>query len=207
MRKYLSLIPIAFLICSALYFQYAIRQINNLLLQEKLIETVYTVDILAAAAEANHALAWDAHEANIREAVTSLDSLHQIFAGAYKIDDAGHLMLFSKRNYETSIFDPTSYSEFISAVSNSHSGNIVIGHTPVGQAYRDLYIYFRWMPLYSPSDKRFLVAAGVSQYSVVTQIPVLISVGLWVNTFVTFLFNIWLVFLILRPSKRGVDRL
>ena len=63
------------------------------------------------------------------------------------------------------------------AVSNQERGNLIIGYTPDEQSYRDVYIYFRWMPLYSPEGEQYLVVMGVTEYSIVAKTHAWISYG------------------------------
>ena len=200
-RRFLLLIPVFFLILNALYFQYASRHIQRALLQEKVVEITDAVDMLAAAVEANPKRTWYEHERNLSRLVEYLDGIYQVFAAAYMPGDDGELRLITSRNFETSVFEPLEFSEFRAAILAQESGLLTVGYTPELQEYRDLHIYFRWMPLYSPPGERFLVAAGVSQLSVVTKIPAWISVGQWVSTAVTFILNAWLVILIARQRE------
>ena len=88
--------------------------------------------------------------------------------------------------------------EFIQAVFSNDQGKIIIGDTPENQKYRDVYLYYRWMPFYSFAGERYLVVTGVSYYSVVSTIPLWVSVGQWVSTVITFALNTWLILLIVR---------
>ena len=148
--------------------------------------------MLAAVAGEDPAKPWYAHEHNLRESVEYLDNVYQVYAAAYKQVN-GKLYLFTKRNFATSILDPMSYPGFVEAIRSRNSGYYVIGYTPDNQTYRDMHLYFRWMPLYADADKRYLVVSGVSRYSVVTQIPIWVSIGQWVSMAVLFALEVWLV--------------
>ena len=196
-RKYLALIPILFLLLNAFYFQYATEEIQKAMLKQKLLEVTDATNMLAAAVEGNEERFWLDHELNIKNSAEFLDKLYQIYGAAYKQTDNG-LELITDRSYETSPFEPLEYPEFVEAVTGSERGNLIINYAPENQDYRDLHIYFRWMPLYSPENERFLVIAGVSKYSIITKISTLVSVGQWVNTLITFLLNMVLIIMLAR---------
>jgi len=196
-RKYLLLIPIVVLVFNAVYFQYATKEIKAAMLQEKFVEVKNELNMLAAAVEANPERIWLDYEKNIVDSVEFLDMLYQVYGAAYKLVD-GEFSLITERYFETSIFEPLDFPEFIQSILTEESGSIVIGYAPERQNYRELHLYFRWMPIYSPQNERYLVIAGVSELSVVTEIPLLVSIGLWVSTAVTFLLNVWLIILLTR---------
>jgi len=196
-HKYLLLLPILFLVLNSLYYRYVIEEIKVALLNEKYIEIVNAVNMLEAAIEANPERQWLDHEANLRDSVEFLDKLYQIYAGAYKYV-GNQLELVTERFYETSPLEPLDYIEFIETVTTHESGSLVIGYAPEQQPYMEFNLYFKWMPLYSPINERFLVVAGVTSYSIVSNISVWVSVGQWVSTAITFTLNVWLILLLTR---------
>ena len=199
-KKYLLLLPVAFLLLNAIYFQYAVKKIDDAILQEKYVEIMDAIDMLAAAVEANPDRAPLDHERNICGSVEYLDSLYQIFCAAYKPVD-GELTMITERYYETSMFEPMEYQDFIDAIHTRESGGLVIGYTPERQPYMELHVYFRWMPHYSDANERYLIVGAVSRHSVVTEIPVWVSAGQWASMAVTFVLNVWLIFLIVRAGS------
>ena len=196
-KKYLILLPVVCLLLNALYFQYAVRKIESAMLRQKLVEVTDAIDMLAAAVEANPDRLWSEHERNLCGSVEYLDGLYQIYCAAYKPVD-GELSLMTGRQFETSEFEPLDHPEFVEAIHTRETGGLVVGYAPKDQPYRELHLYFRWMPLYSAAGERFLLVAGVSRYSIITQIPVWVSAGQWASMAVTFILNVWLVILIAR---------
>jgi len=176
---------------------YAVKEIRQTLLKEKYIEVVNIVDMLSAAVEANPERHWSEHEQNIKDSIEYFDTLPQIFAAAYKVID-GELIIFTKRVYETSPLEPLERPEFIEAVFSNEQGSIVIGDTPENQQYRDVYLYYRWMPIYSAPNERYLIVTGVSYYSVSSAVPLWVSVGQWVSMGITFAINTGLIILLVR---------
>ena len=198
--KYLALFPILYLLASVSCFEHEIKNIHKSVLHEKLIAITDAIDMLAAAVEANPDQALCDHESTIHDSVEYLDGLYQIYGAVYKYTADGKLTLITSRNFETSIFEATDYPKFIEAINAQDSGNIVIGYKPAKQDYRDLYIYFRWMPRYAPQEERFLVVVGVSKYSIVTKIPEQVSSGIRFFAYVTALLNLVMVAVIIRLS-------
>jgi hypothetical protein len=198
--KYLLLIPVIVLLLNAIYNKHVTQRYMEAIMEEKRIEIVNTVDLLAAAVEANEACTWSNHEVNIVHSVEFLDAMYQVYAAAYKVED-GELALITERTFETSIFDPLDFPEFTQAVSARESGSLSIGYAPEDQSYRDLFVYFRWMPLYSQPGERYLVAAGVSVHSIMTEIPAMVCTGQWVSMAITFVLNAALVILLARHKR------
>jgi hypothetical protein len=198
-RKYLLLIPVVFLLFNAFYNLYVIRSIKDVLLEEKYIETVNSIDMLGAAVDANNSRYWEDHEQNISASINFMDNLPMVFAAAYKPVD-GVYTLITEREYSTN-FDPMVYSEFIKAIKTQTSGGVVVGFTPEGGDYRKLHLNFRYMPTYSPPEERYLVVTGVSHYSVMVHVPTIFTFGQWVSTLITFAINVWLIALIARHGR------
>jgi len=195
--RFILLLPLAFLILNAVYFRYATVEIQKVLLNEKYIGIENEVDMLAAAVNANPERYWVDHEDNIRDSVEFLDKLHQIYAGLYKFSE-GQLTLISERFFETTPIEPLDFIEFRELVSTQEHGKYIVGYTPETQTYRELYLYFRWMPGYSPEHERYLVIAGVSKYSIATNVALWVAAGQWASMAITFVLNVWLVLLITR---------
>ena len=157
-------------------------QIEDAFLRERVATTTDAVDMLAAGVEAFPGRPWYDHELNIRDAVEHLDQLYQVYAAAFKSVGDGGPVQITGRYYETSPFEPYDYSEFAEAASSMERGHIVVNYAPENQGYRDLHLYFRWMPLYSGSGERYLVVTGVSKHSIISRAYVWLTIGLWVVT-------------------------
>jgi hypothetical protein len=114
----------------------------------------------------------------------------------FKLVD-GELARLTQRDFAAD-FDPLAYDEFRTAVGSGESGSVDIGFTRENGAYRVMRLYFRYMPLYSVPEKRYLVVTGVSTHNIVTPIPVLVSAGQWISMAITFALNIWLIIMISR---------
>jgi hypothetical protein len=201
-KKNLFLIPIVFLLLNAYIFQYANQLIDDSILNEKYIETVNHVNMLAAAVEANENRFWEDHEYNINDAMKFIDALPMTFAAVYK-PTGGELTQISGGD-DAKDFDPRAYDEFMSAIALHDSGNLVLGFTPENHPYRDMHLYYTHMPLYAPPEQRYVCVAAISSESVITKIPLWVSAGQWVCIVQTFALELWMIFVIIR-AKHGIE--
>jgi hypothetical protein len=186
-QKYLILIPVLFLIINAFFCKYAIREIENNILREKSLDIFHATEMLAIAAETSIE-----YERTIINSVEFLDNLHQVFAAVYKLNN-GELILLNDRHFESSIFEPMDYLEFVDTIFKHDYGESIIGYTPDSQVYREMLLFFRWMPLSPSEGTKYLVVTGVSKWSISHNIPVWISAVQWASMLVTFLLNASLI--------------
>ena len=194
--RYLLLLPITLLLFNAMFYHYATKEIDDVLLKDKFKEVAECLDVLAVSLSAEVAKPTTSCEDSVKRAMEYIDNLYQVYAGAYALVD-DELVLISERNYETSIFEPLDYPEFTMMIRDHNLGEIVIGYTPEQQTYRELHLYFRWLTA-SPETEKYLLVAGVSEYSVTVSVALWVSIGQWVSTAVTFFLQAWLVVLIVR---------
>gem|GEM_PF-2897249 len=203
-RKYLVLLPIAFLLFNALYFQYAAGKIGEVMLREKQVEIEDMVNMLADAIEVNAATGGRRNEHFIVSSMESIDRIYRVYGEAYRLEPDGSLTLITERfqepinGREQAFFSPLDHAGFAQAVFAQDSGNMVLLFSPEPDIKHEIHIYFRWMPLLTGAEERYLVVSGVSRYSIVTQIPFWVSAGQWANTAVLFALTVWLVTLIAR---------
>jgi len=199
-RKYLLLMPMLFLAMNAIYFKFTTDEIRSALLNEKYIEIVNAVDMLGAAVEANPEKFWLDFQDNVCDSVEFLDKLYQIYAGVYKFE-GDRFVSISEHFHESTPFEPLEYSQFVDMVTKQENGSFIIGYTLDHQSYAEVHLYFKWMPMYSPVDERFLVVAGVSAQSIISSISIWVSVGQWVSMAITFVLNTWLILMIIRMGN------
>jgi hypothetical protein len=195
--KFLLMVPILFLILNALYFNFEIKAINSALLRQKRTEARHLANMLAQEVELDATATLDGQERIVKYSIEYIDRIYQFYGAAYKYFD-GRLTRFTPSVDETSPINIMDYPEFVEAINTQESGDVVIGYTPVDQGYRDLNLYFRWMPLYAPPEQRFLTVIGVSEYSVSAEIPFWVSLAQWISTLITFALNSWLIIMLVR---------
>ena len=95
-----------------------------------------------------------------------IDNMPHVFASLYDAD----LTILTIRTPEegTAPFDPRINSEFLELVNNNSVGNITISweDLPGGITRRIMHTCFRWVQL--PDDGSYLMAAGISTYSLIS---------------------------------------
>jgi len=199
------LVPILFLLFNAIYFKNVTKQIEEALVAEKNVAMHDLLDMMFVAVQANPDRDWEEHEKNIQHSIRFVDSLYMVFAAAYKPnEDCFDLVLITERNYATN-FNPLEFDRFQTAIHEADSGDLVISFIPtMGVEEGNVvtyHLYFRWMPMYTPANQRYLLVTGVSKHSVVTRIPILISAGQWVNTFITFALNATMIVIVIHVNS------
>jgi len=190
--KYLLLIPIAVLILNVMLLQFALGENDKAMLDEKYISIFRYIEMLGAGVDANpERLAID-HAKNIKDYIESVDKIYQVFAEGYKHTENG-LERFTERFYETSMFEPLDHPEFVEAVEGSECGKIIIGFLPEEQEFRDMHLYFRWMPLYSAKEDQYLAVGGVSKYSITARPSPWVNIGNMTTIGINFVLQIILI--------------
>jgi hypothetical protein len=201
-HRWVILLPLAVLALCAVFSERAIMEVEKALLNAKYEDASHLVDMLGAAVEANPGREWDEHESNIRDFIEHADRMEQVFAAAYKVS-GGEPVIFTERHAETTSLDPFDYAEFLDAIRAADYGGVTVGFEPEGQEFRDSYLYYRWMPLYSAYPRRYLIVMGVSEYAITSHVAWWVSAGMWACTGVTFLLNMWLTVLIVSSGRRS----
>ena len=144
-----ALMPIIFVMCFSLF----IYGISNEKLKEKFIDIQNNLELIAKSAHTKE---------NTLQGIQYLDSLPHVFAALY--DDT--LSIVGERSPEvgTAPFDPRRNSDFMELIRENRSGTIpIVWEDTEGRiTKRVMYTCFRWITL---QDKTFLLAAGVSAYS------------------------------------------
>jgi len=207
-KKWLLLIP--FIVLAFLLWFQAISgsAIEQLLLQEKAherrqhtefihammetfiekgINTEHRGDILVAAVtyiEAN----FDSTFAQVYDGqLNPLNNLHPGIGGGQK-------------------HNPLDYPEFVYAVQNNEAGDLIYWYETPQAGGRDVYMTFRWMPTAPDNPERFLVAIGISKYSITTHIPKIFDAVIWFMIFAVTLTMLFMFYVIIRQTTR-VDKL
>ena len=79
--------------------------------------------------------------------------------------------------------DPLDYPEFVEAILNNEAGDLVYWYETPQAGGRNVYMTFRWMPTDQDHPERFLVAVGISKYSITTHIPMIFNAAIWIMIF------------------------
>ena len=193
-KKIMVTVWLLFLIGNSYYNLWSVRAIKEARLEEKFVEITNVVDTIAAAVNASEERYWELHEQNIIDSTSHIDNLYQVYAAAYKYNGKD-LRLITPRIYETSPIDPFDYEQSDVVFSGAENGRFMIGYAPEFQSFREMHFYYRWMPAYSAPNEKYIIIAGVSEYSLQTSIPALHSIGQWVSTLIVAVLFLVFVFL------------
>jgi len=103
--------------------------------------------------------------------------------------------------------DPLDYPEFVGAVTREEYGDLVYWYETPQAGGRDVYMTFRWTPE-DPNhpEERFLVAVGISKYSLTARIPAVFDAVIWLMIFAVTLTMLFMFYVIVRQAAR-VDKL
>ena len=205
--KYLLLIPLVCLLLSGANILGSVRKIYEILLDEKHKQIVNFVELLTKNVDGDAKRGREGYVATIREQTEYIDRMLQIYAAAYRLQ-GDKLILITDRHFETSAFEPLDFPGLVEAVTRpgADKGGFVAGYMPEGQGYRELRLYYRWMPTVPDVSERYLVLAGVSEYSIASEMALRFSVGQWANMMLTFVLNVCLILFFLRlRAERGKD--
>ncbi|MCL1859574.1 MAG: hypothetical protein FWF92_10135 [Oscillospiraceae bacterium] len=183
-RKYLFAAALAVLAAFCGYFYFAIEHVNDMLMQEKIIDKRFDVDLICDEIDRFVELEnnWEVHNYGkiLSGVIMQMDSTDGIYAELF--DE--NLESISKYEQQTSVSDDNSfnfniesYPEFIREVKTNESGEIWVCFDKDGTDAHDFYIYYRWVPTDKNLSGRFLAVIGVSKYSVNTGISSWITYG------------------------------
>ena len=177
--RYLLLIPIVIMAVASIYFSRVTAEIDKTLLAEKRLEKRLEIDLIADQIDAFIAVDNDwytySYEPIIANALASLDALPYTFAALY---DGDLNSLSSRTPSYNPLFEPMLGDDaFIEQVMTNPRGEYVMQYVPEGDAARNMYIYYRWIPTDSSLSGRYLAVIAVSSYSVTNRIADWVSVG------------------------------
>ena len=193
--KIIILIIVSILIFAV--FQFVREGIDRMLLAEKLIEKRLEIALIAEQTDLSIKKDndWEqAHEHytdNIMVSMELLDRVDMTYAAVF----SENLQNLSARSpsYEGSPFEPNVYPEYVKAVMENESGDLVVPFTPPGSQKRDMYLHYQWMPSDQSLPNRVLAVIAISKYTVNTRISTLVqltAVLLIITTLVIAIF-IW----------------
>ena len=191
--KWALLGTFAALVAFVMLFTFIRSASQKNVLDNKFEEAVHELGMLAAAVNADPDRPWYSHNLNLLKSIEYLDELPFTFAALYMPYNT-RLHLASKRDNATN-FDPREFEAFNEAVREQVSGELIIGFTPIGMKYRDMHLYFRWMPEYSKPSERYLLVVAVSEYSITIKLSVWISYALQSISIPLALFFGWVLYL------------
>ena len=184
---------LAFLIALIVLYTYVGSATQKNLLDNKCAEVENELGMIAAAVNADPDEPWDSHRKNIVDSMGWLDKQPFTFAAMYA-PEGEELTLLTERDNATN-FDPREFDVFNRAISKNDRGSLVIGFTPTGMKYRDMHLYYLWVPDYSWMPERYLLVAAVSEYSITVKLAQWITIALQAGVIVLSAFFGWLFYL------------
>ena len=174
--RYKIIIPLLMTLGILLFFGIFQGEITRMLLNEKLIEKKFELDLISNQLkyftdknddwDTNH----DFYANTVMASIERIDQLPMTYASVF----SQTLENLSARNpsYENSPFEPMSYPLFMEAIHVSESGDLELEFTPPGSETRTMYLHYQWLPEDTSLNNRFLAAVAISKFSINTQIAV-----------------------------------
>ena len=185
-------IPVCFIIC----FSLLLHGVSQEKLKEKFIDVQNYLGLLdsCSAAYGNGGDRFD----TIMSGIHYIDSLPHIFAALY--DSNLELLLDRHPEEGTSPFDPRKDGRFREMASDNETGTILIEWEDLdgGITKRTMHTCFRWVSVPGIGEGPYLMAAGVSSYSLVSP-TVGIFIGAIMGTLTVSIFSMlgFAVFIVL----------
>jgi len=211
-RKWLMFTPLLVITLIFAYMSINEYTTRRLLLEEKYVQIVDSIDIMSAsmAATRSRAATVDPGKTFIAAAVERMDELPYVYAALYQYVD-GELVCVSKRTADIVdhlSFNAMDFEEFRDAISREEveSGDVMLPVDKSSRGSSEMHLYYSWMPMAYPPELRYLVVGGVTEYSVVTPIPALMNAAPYLMMTFVLLVTIWQFGIIIRQSTR-VDKL
>ena len=153
-----------------LAFNFISDGIDDMLLREKLIEKQLEINLIAEQTDlfVDKDEDWDsAYEHYVDSIITTVELLDRVSMTYAAVFDENLENLSARSpSYEGSPFEPNLSAEYVQAVGEKESGNVVIPFTPPGSEERDMHLYFRWLPSDTALPHRILVVIAISKFTV-----------------------------------------
>ena len=168
------LVPTIIAILVLLFFGMLQKEIELMLLSEKVVEKAGSIDMITEQADrfVLHNGKWDENYEiyldTLLGSVEMIDRLPMTYAAVF--DHALQNVSARSPSYEGSPFEPNADLGFIQAVQANDSGDYELPFTPPGAEERTMYIHYRWLPSDAATVNRFLVVVAISRFTINTRI-------------------------------------
>jgi len=205
-KKWLLLVPFLLIGCLVWFIGFSQNTTRQLLLQEKYISIQDTINTLAATVDDTTAKGPEEFGLHtIKAAVENYDRLPFVYGALFIVGEDGNFDPVSYRFAEDAHhlrFNAVDYPRFIELANTQDSGRITLRITDSDLGDHDMLVYFRWAPMSFEPQDRYLIVGGVSQYSVITGIPLVLNLGLWVGVFLILVVALLMFYVIIRQGTR-----
>jgi len=207
-QKYLIAVTFLVLVAFCGYFYFAFSHVNNALLQEKIIDRQFEVNLICDEMDrfVEFDIDWDSYNyADILSyVVEQMDDTRGTYAILYD-DDFNNLL------DRDGLFPLHCYPDLISEILTSERGEMTIQLEHGGKPMHDVHLYYRWVPSDETLTGRMLVLIGVSKYSVDNNISDEIIYGAVILIIVTSLFILAMVIVLCQlghiyTQREGADK-
>ena len=148
--------------------------IEGMLLNEKLIEKELEIDLiteqidLSIAKDGDWESAYDHYVYKVMISMEMLDRVDMTYAAVF--DEQLQNISARSPSYEGSLFEPERYPQYLAAVKNNESGNLVLPFMPAGSDERDMHLHFQWIPSDASLPNRLLSVVAISRYTINTRV-------------------------------------
>jgi len=170
-RKYLFVIAMLVLVAFCFYFSYAFKSVEATLVKNQAWEKQQDVSLLCGVVD---------RLIEIDEAMSPGYGYGEVLQFAVEYIEANYTSTFAqvfddRLNPLTPLspgvgggqkHNPLDYPQFVAAVKNNESGSLVYWYQTEQAGGRYIHMYFRWVPTDVSHNSRYLVAVGISKYTV-----------------------------------------
>ena len=174
-RKYLLILAILVLAGFCFYFNYIFRENENALVREMAWEKQQDVNLLCGIVD--KLVEMDERTGNrygydkvLKFAVQYIETNFRSTYAQVFDEKLNPLMPLNPGVGGGKKHNPLDYPEFVEAVQNNESGNLIYRYETAEAGKRDIYMTFRWIPTDVGHSQRYLVAVGISKYTITEQI-------------------------------------
>jgi len=187
------------------YINYINVTVHELLLKEKYIELIDIVDTIAETMNATRTRGpVEFGEHYLIAAVEHLDRLPYIYAMLFKYDTSNFIEMSARHVDEEShlLFNAMYFTDFKRMVLENDSGEMMLQVKESSYGPHEIFIYFRWTPMTFDRNDRWVIVGGASKFSVITEVPFLLSGGPYIAILFMLLVTTWQIYVVVSHDIR-----
>jgi len=192
-RKYLFVVAILILAGFCFYFNHAFKAQEQALIKQMAYEKRQDVALLCGVVDM--LVEMETETGDPREYTDALifavqyieANFHLTFAQVFD-EDFNALVPLSPGAGGGAKHNPLDYPEFVEAVTSNESGDLVYTYENPQAGKREVYMTFRWVPTDTEASSRYLIAVGISKYTISESIDSLTIYGAVVLIIVAAIF-------------------
>ena len=181
-RKYLIVVAILILAAFCTYFSYAFHSVEDTLVREQAWEKQQDLNLLCGIVDelveidkkTGHCYGY---EEVLQFAVTYIESSYTSTYAQVFDEDLKPLTPLSPGVGGGRKHNPLDYPEFVKAVRNNESGTLVYWYETEQAGGRFVHLCYRWVPTGLDHPSRYLVAVGISKYTITESLDPRVTYG------------------------------